>query len=173
VSAQGFQGAVLPAPRAHSALACVLALTIVILDQLTKWLIVAVVMQPPRIVELAPVLNLVLARNPGVSFGMLRLEGVWAPWLLSALALAIVVGLFIWQLKARSLWVSVNVGLIVGGAIGNVVDRVRSAGVTDFIDAHWGGLHWPAFNLADSAISVGVVLLLAESLFAGRKSPKT
>lgn len=173
MSAQGTNGAPSSAPRAHSALACALALGIVALDQLTKWLIVAVVMQPPRVIELAPVLNLVLARNPGVSFGMLRLEGASAPWLLSALALAIVVVLFVWQLKARSLWVSVNIGLIAGGAIGNVVDRVRVAGVTDFIDAHWGSLHWPAFNLADSAISVGVVLLLAESLFAGPKSPKS
>ncbi len=161
-------------PRnSSSALTLGLALLIVVLDQLTKWLIVAIVMQPPRIVILAPFLDLVLARNPGVSFGMLRFEGAAAPWLLAGLALAIVAGLFLWQRRAGSLWVSVNVGLIAGGAIGNVIDRLRDAGVTDFIDLHWGELHWPAFNLADSAICVGVALLLAEALFAKRESPKT
>ena len=147
-----------------SRLSFVLAALVIILDQLSKWWIVAVVMRPPHVVPLAPFLNLALARNRGVSFGMLRLEGPWGPWLLSAVALGVVVWLFLWQRRARSRWISASVGLIAGGALGNVVDRVFRHAVVDFIDAHLGAYHWPAFNLADSAITVGVVLLLFETL---------
>ena len=105
-----------------------------------------------------------LARNRGVSFGMLRLEGPWGPWLLSAAALAVVVWLFLWQRRARERWIAASVGLIAGGALGNVVDRLIRHAVVDFIDAYVGPYHWPAFNLADSAITLGVVLLLWETL---------
>ncbi len=152
-------------------LSLVLALLVILLDQLSKWWILAIVMHPPRVVELAPFLDLVLARNRGISFSLFRFDAPWGPWLLSALALVIVGWLFFWQWRARSRLVSAAVGLIAGGAIGNVADRLYSTAVTDFIDLHLGDYHWPAFNLADSAITVGVVLLLAEALFAkGEKS---
>lgn len=159
--------------RSATALTLVLAALVIGLDQLTKWLIVTVVMQPPRVIPLAPFFNLVLARNRGISFGMLHMDNEWGPWLLSALALAIVVWLFLWQRRAGSRWIAAAVGLITGGAVGNVVDRIVQQGVTDFLDFHWGTAHWPAFNLADSAITVGVALLLAEALFIKRESPKT
>jgi signal peptidase II len=156
-----------------TALALALAVLVILLDQLTKWLIVAVVMQPPRIVPILPVLDLVLVYNRGVSFGMLRAVGAWGPWLLSAGAVAIVAWLFLWQRRAGNLWIAAATGLIAGGALGNVVDRVARQAVTDFIDFHWGGWHFPAFNLADSAITVGVAVLLADALFVRREVPKS
>jgi signal peptidase II len=157
--------------RDTTRLALALAALVIILDQLSKWWILAVVMQPPRLVELTPFLDLVLARNRGISFSLFRFDEAWGPWLLSAGALVIVGWLFFWQWRARSRLISAAVGLIAGGAIGNVTDRLHSTAVTDFIDLHLGAYHWPAFNLADSAITVGVLLLLAEALFAtGEKS---
>lgn len=163
-----------PIPRrSTSALTLVLAALVILLDQLSKWLIAAVVMQPPRVISLTSFFNLVLVRNRGVSFGMLRMDNAWGPWLLSVLAVAIVVWLFLWQRRARSRWIAFAVGLITGGALGNVIDRIVERSVTDFLDFHWGTVHWPAFNLADSAITIGVALILAEALFIKRESSKT
>ena len=153
-----------PARPSTSRLAVGLAAAVVLFDQLSKWWITAVVMQPPRQIPLLPFLNLALARNRGVSFGLLRLEGPWGPWLLSAAALAVVIWLFLWQRRARDPWIAASVGLIAGGALGNVVDRLIRHAVVDFIDAYVGLYHWPAFNLADSAITLGVALLLWETL---------
>jgi signal peptidase II len=141
-----------------------IAVLVFALDQLTKWWIVTDVMDPLRILEITPFLNIVLVRNRGASFGMLNDGGEWGPWLLTALAVVIAVGLLVWLWRARSSWVAVALGMIIGGAAGNVIDRLRFGAVTDFLDAHWGELHWPAFNLADSAITVGVVILLADAL---------
>lgn len=160
-------------PRAPGALALALAALVVALDQASKWWIVAVVVPPPGGLPLAPFLNIVLTRNPGISFGMLQLLGAWGPWLLSGLALVIVVWLFLWQRRAGSRWISTAVGLIAGGALGNVLDRLDPRGVIDFIDVYAGAYHWPAFNLADSAITVGVALLIAEALFNRRERHKS
>lgn len=157
----------------RAGLALSLAVLVVALDQASKWWIVTALMTPPRVIPLGPFLNIVLTRNRGISFGMLRLEGAWAPWLLSGLALAVVVGLFIWQRRARSGWIATAVGLIAGGALGNVLDRLDARGVVDFIDVHAGAYHWPAFNLADSAITVGVAILIAEALFNRRERDKS
>ncbi|HLI12886.1 MAG TPA: signal peptidase II [Alphaproteobacteria bacterium] len=160
-------------PRPTTALAVTIAVLVIVADQLSKWWIVAVVMRPPRILPLTPFLNLVLATNTGVSFGMLRIESAWGPWLLSAFAVVVVVWLFLWQRRSGSRWIAAAVGLIAGGALGNVVDRLLNGAVTDFIDVYAGRYHWPAFNLADSAITIGVVIILAEALFSGRGSSKT
>lgn len=146
-----------------------LAALVIALDQASKWWIVTVVMNPPRVITLAPFLNVALTRNRGISFGLLRLEETWGPWLLSGLALVIAAWLFLWQRRARSRWISAAVGLIVGGALGNAVDRLDPRGVVDFIDLHAGAYHWPAFNLADSAITVGVAILIVEALFNRRE----
>ena len=157
---------------ATSGLTLAIAAAVILLDQLSKWWITAHVMTPPRVIPLLPWLNLALAANRGVSFGMLRLEGPWGPWLLSAFALAIVIWLFLWQRRARDPLIAASVGLIAGGALGNVADRLLRHAVVDFIDAHAGGYHWPAFNLADSALSLGVVLLVVDGLFEGRGKSK-
>ena len=152
--------------------ALLLALTVLVLDQLTKWAILAVVMQPPRVVEVLPFFNLVLTFNRGVSFGMFSGASVWQPWVLSGLSVVIVVGLLFW-LRGQTRWLpALSIGLIVGGAIGNVVDRLHIGAVVDFLDVHAFGWHWPAFNVADSGITVGVVLLVLDGLFWDREHGK-
>jgi len=142
--------------------ALLLAGLIIAADQFTKWLVMVEIMNPPRVIPVVPLLNIVMAWNTGVSFSMLRGTG---PWLLSALALTVSLGLLIWLGRLTHRLPGYAVGFIIGGAIGNVIDRLRFGAVFDFIDFYVGDWHWPAFNLADSAIFVGVVLLLFDSLF--------
>ena len=134
-------------------------------DQATKWWIVAVVMQPPRVISIAPFFNLVLGWNRGVSFGILNTDSAVAPWLLILVAAAIVIALAVWLTKAESRFVATALGFVIGGAVGNVIDRLTFGAVADFLDFHAFGYHWPAFNVADSAITVGAVALIADSLF--------
>jgi signal peptidase II len=148
------------------------ALLVLILDQLSKWLIVEVVMNPPQVIEMGPFLQIVMAWNRGVSFGMFNQESAWNVPLLSLLALVISGILLKWLWKSQGKWVPLAIGLIVGGALGNVIDRVRFGAVADFLYFHIDSLYWPAFNVADSGISVGAVMLVWDSLFAGKKSPK-
>ena len=134
-------------------------------DQATKWWIVWVVMHPPQVIRVAPFFNLVLGWNRGVSFGILNTDSAVAPWLLVLIASAIVVVLVVWLAKAESRFVAVALGFVMGGAAGNVIDRVRFGAVADFLDFHAFSYHWPAFNVADSAITVGAIALIADSLF--------
>ena len=144
------------------------ALTLV-LDQLTKWLVLFWVMDPPRVIPVLPFFNLVVVWNQGVSFGMFG-GGTVPPWAFVVLSGVIVVALLVWLRRADSLWTRIAIGLVIGGAIGNVVDRILFGAVFDFLDVHVAGWHWPAFNVADSAISIGAVLLLVESLLPERKT---
>lgn len=138
------------------------------LDQATKWWVLTHLMDPPRIIPVTPFLNLVLGWNRGVSFGLLSADHPATPWLLSSLALAVIAGLVVWTARDRRAGMTASVGFIAGGAMGNVVDRLRHGAVTDFLDFHVAGYHWPTFNLADTAIFVGVSLLL---LVGGRREP--
>jgi signal peptidase II len=120
------------------------------------------------VIEVIPgFFNLVMVWNRGISFGMLGGAGALPPWVLSAVAVAICIGLFFWLRAARGRWTAWAVGLVIGGAIGNVIDRARWGAVFDFADFYIGRWHWPAFNVADAAIVVGVLALLAESLMPG------
>ena len=148
------------------------AALIVAADQLSKWWILAGVMNPPTVIPVTPFFNIVLVWNRGVSFGILNQESAWLPWLLSALALAISAALFAWLVRADGRRLAAGLGLVIGGALGNVVDRLRFGAVVDFLDVHGWGYHWPAFNVADAAITVGVGLLLIDSLIAGRDGRK-
>ena len=146
-----------------------LAAAVLILDQITKWWIVFTVMQPPRVIPVTPFFNLVMGWNRGVSFGMLDSDSQAAAWILSLLALAITAALGVWLYRADRLRVAFGIGLVIGGAVGNVIDRVRWGAVADFLDLHWAGYHWPAFNVADSAITVGALVLILDSLFVREK----
>jgi len=145
-----------------------LSLLVVLLDQATKlWAVAAL-----RLYESLPVLpsfNLTLLYNRGAAFSFLSNAGGWQRWVLSALAALVSVWLVLWLrgLPAAQRWTAAAVSLVLGGALGNLVDRVVHGYVIDFIDVYYRQWHWPAFNVADSAITVGVVLLLVE-MFRGR-----
>ena len=149
-----------------------LAAAVIVLDQITKWYVVAVVLNPPRIIEVTSFFNLALVWNRGVSFGMLGGQDGAGAWILTLVALAIVAALVFWLRRADRPILAVALGMVIGGALGNVIDRVRLGAVADFLDFHVAGYHWPAFNLADSAITVGVVALVVPTLFPGPKAPK-
>ena len=93
-------------------------------------------------------------------------------WLISAFALIVAAGLGFWLYRTRRKWPALALGLIIGGALGNVIDRLRLGWVIDFIDFHVNTWHWPAFNIADAAITVGVGMLLIDGLFGTAKKPK-
>ena len=150
---------------AHVRIGLVVAALVATLDQGTKWLIVETVMQPPRIIPVTDFFNFVLGLNRGVSFGMLNMQSPMGRWILAGLALAITLALLVWMWRANKTLVVVGLGLIVGGAIGNVVDRVLVGAVVDFLDFHWAGYHWPAFNVADIAITSGAAALIWDSFF--------
>ncbi len=148
-----------------------IASLVLLADQLTKWWMLVEVMKPPRVMPLAPFLNIVLVMNPGVSFGMFGSAPQWVGWALVVFALAIAAALSIWLRDVTERLLAAGLGLVVGGAVGNVVDRVRFGAVVDFLDLHWGDFHWPAFNVADSAIAVGVALLVLDALKTRPGSP--
>jgi len=142
-----------------------LAALVISLDQLSKWWITDFIMQPPRIIPVTPFFNLVLGYNRGVSFGIFDSHFPFNQWLLSLVALAITAALVIWLARADKPWLVVTLGLIIGGAIGNVIDRLVDGAVIDFLDFHWGTHHWPAFNVADTGITMGAAALILDSLF--------
>lgn len=146
------------------------ALAVAGLDQALKAWMLLLVFDPPRILVLTPFFNLAPAWNRGVSFGFLAHGSDWAPWLLAAMAAAIALYLLRWLSRAESLQVAVALGLVLGGAVGNAIDRVRFGAVVDFLDFHAFGWHFWAFNLADSAITVGAGGLLLTSFLAERLS---
>jgi len=149
-----------------------LALLVLLLDQASKWVILHWVMDPPRVIEVTSFFNLVLVYNRGVSFGLLASDLWWKPFALAALALAIV-GLLLWWVRSQpGRLPRYGSGLIVGGAIGNMIDRFLHPGVVDFLDFHLADWHWPAFNVADAAIVCGVGLLLLDGLFGAQAEGK-
>ena len=142
-----------------------LALGVAVLDQLTKWWVLQT-FQPGGVLEVLPVFNLVLTFNEGAAFSFLSDAGGWQRWFFIGLTLIVVVALLVWlwRLSRTERWTALALSLVLGGALGNLVDRLRMGKVTDFLDFHWQGWHWPAFNLADSAITIGVAILLLISL---------
>lgn len=151
-------------------LGLLVAVPVVILDQLVKWWMLATLLDPLRTIQVTGFFNLVLVWNRGVSFGMFDVESRWGPVVLSGLALVIAACLVVWLRRVESRLVAAAIGLVLGGAIGNVIDRARYGAVVDFFDFHAFGYHWPAFNVADSAITIGVVLLLYDGVLAPRKA---
>lgn len=143
-----------------------LAGLIVILDQLTKqW--VSSVFSYGETLELLPILNLTLVHNMGAAFSFLSEAGGWQRWFFAIVSLVVSVVLVVWlsRLPSRQSLLSVALALVLGGAVGNLWDRVFLGYVVDFIDVHYQQYHWPAFNVADSAITIGAILLILESLF--------
>ena len=148
-----------------------LALVTAVLDQILKWWIVFAVMDPPRQVVVTPFFNLSMVWNRGMSFGLFAQDSPFTPWILSAIAIAITAVLVVWLYRTTDRWSAAAIGFVIGGALGNVIDRIRFGAVADFLDFHLAGYHWPSFNLADSAITVGVAMLLWEALISGKSRP--
>ena len=148
------------------------AAIVIAVDQLSKWLILTEVMNPPRVIEITGFLNLVLVSNKGVSFGLFSSAAVWAQPALASFAALVSILLVFWMRQAQHCFSAIFLGLVVGGALGNAIDRLLHEAVVDFLDFHVAGYHWPVFNIADSAITVGVIFIIAEGLFADRKKTK-
>lgn len=158
--------------RRPLAIGLVIAAVVVGLDQLTKWWIVEIVMTPPRVIEVTSFFNLVMGWNRGISFGLFNNDSPLNSWLLPLVIFLIVCFLTVWLLRARDGLVCMALGLIIGGALGNFIDRLRYGAVADFLDVHAYGYHWPAFNVADAAITVGALVLVWDSLFAREEASK-
>jgi signal peptidase II len=147
----------------------------VIADQASKWVMLEVVgmRDDNRIIHVLPVFDLVMWWNHGTSFSMFRTDSAWGPYVFSLTALAIVGGLVLWLSRITSPILAAALGAVIGGAIGNVVDRWRFGAVADFLYWHIGEYGWPAFNIADSLIVVGVGILVLDGMFVSHKTDKT
>ncbi|MBF0219961.1 MAG: signal peptidase II [Gammaproteobacteria bacterium] len=145
-----------------------LSLAVLVIDQITKQLADALLtyMQP---VALLPLFNFTLMYNSGAAFSFLSDAGGWQRWFFTAIALTVSTALVIWITRLqRQQWpLAMALALILGGAIGNLIDRLIFGHVIDFIDIYYQQWHWPAFNVADAAISIGAALLLIDTLFGG------
>lgn len=142
-----------------------LALLLLVLDQLSKWWVLANY-QPYEVESLLPVFNMTLVFNKGAAFSFLSDAGGWQRWFFTGLSSVVSMALLVWLLRLKSdeRLTAVSLALILGGALGNLIDRIRLGQVVDFLDFHWQQWHWPAFNLADSAITIGVIFMLLSSL---------
>jgi signal peptidase II len=148
-----------------------LSVIVVIADQISKAWIVHHFAEF-EFVSLLPILDITRMHNVGAAFSFLASASGWQRWLFIALAVAVSVGIIVWLVRLqRSAQVLLPCGLalVLGGAVGNVVDRIRLGYVIDFIHFHWDRAYFPAFNVADSAITVGAACLLLDALFEGRR----
>ncbi len=152
-------------------IAYALAVVVIVVDQIVKaWVLNGLGLGDGHAVPVFGPLQLSLVRNEGVSFGFLQGAPDLSRWLLSIFSLVVSIGLAIWALRLEKTWTAVAVGFVIGGALGNMIDRVRLGSVTDFVDVHQLGFFPWVFNVADSAITVGVILLLIESVMAPKKA---
>ncbi|HPF59347.1 MAG TPA: signal peptidase II [Candidatus Competibacteraceae bacterium] len=140
---------------------------VIVLDQVTKYLAeTLLVMHQP--VAVMPSFNLMLTYNTGAAFSFLAQAGGWQRWFFLGLGSLVSIGLVIWltRLKSQEKWLAAALALILGGAVGNLIDRAWLGQVIDFIQLYYDRWYWPAFNIADSAIFAGAALLVVESLWA-------
>lgn len=159
-----------PTPRYGELRWLWLSLIVVIADQVSKALISAQ-LHPFDSIKVLPVFNIVLLHNTGAAFSFLANQPGWQRWFFIALALAITAGIVIWMSRLssrRDRWIPGGLALVAGGAIGNVIDRIWHGYVIDFIQVHYQQWYYPAFNVADSAITVGAVILVLDGLFRNR-----
>jgi len=149
------------------------ALLVAVADQVSKLWILDLFAGGPAPIEVAPFFNLVLTWNRGMSFGLFNSDNALNALIFTAVAAAIVTGLVLWLRRVEQTLLALAIGLVIGGAIGNVIDRLlpsRHHAVVDFLDFHLAGWHFYVFNLADAAISVGVGLMLIDSLLVQRRA---
>jgi signal peptidase II len=142
-----------------------LSLIILILDQITKtWVSTHLSFNQP--VNILPYFDLRLLHNTGAAWSILADQGGWQRWFLSGLAIIVSIVIMVWltRLDSKQRWLACGLALILGGALGNVMDRIIYGYVVDFIDIYYQAWHWPAFNIADIGISIGAVMLLIDAI---------
>ena len=149
-----------------------LSAAVLVVDQWTKSLVETHLSTGPPQVIIPGFLDLIYVRNSGIAFGLFaagsNTAGVMILTLLGVVALGLVL-LYFWKTPAANRWVLVSLSLILGGAVGNLLDRALSGSVTDFIEVYVGSYHWPTFNAADSAISIGIVMMVIDALWLERR----
>lgn len=164
-----------PAPKPNALAWLGLSFVLIMLDLWTKQLALTHLQpyRPEPVIE--GLLNLTLVFNPGAAFSFLADAGGWQTWFFSALAIVIagLLGFWLRQTRRDDWRQALPFALVIAGALGNLHDRLRHGHVIDFIDVHWRSYHWPAFNVADSCIVVGAVLLVLFSLLGPARSPDT
>ena len=142
-----------------------LTIVVVVIDQLTKY-VASVSLELHQPIAVMPMLNWTLMHNPGAAFSFLHDAGGWQRWFFSVIAITVSVVIILWikKLERHEKWQAIALALILGGAIGNVIDRVWLGYVVDFIDVYYQHWHWPAFNIADSAIFIGVAMIITDGI---------
>jgi signal peptidase II len=149
-----------------------LSLAVIVLDQLSKWF-VASHMQVYQTRYVMPVFNIALLHNTGAAFSMLAGQPGWQRWFFIVLALGVAGLIATWMVRmpaTATRWMAAGLALVAGGALGNVWDRLVQGYVVDFLQFHWQGWFFPAFNVADSAITVGAIMLILDGMFLQRRS---
>ena len=147
-----------------------LSIVVIVLDQLTKQLASSYLSyQQP--LQVMPFFDLTLTHNRGAAFSFLSSAGGWQRWFFTAMAMFVSIAIILWmkRLEPNQKWLAAALALVLGGAIGNVWDRLTLGYVVDFIDIYYKQWHWPAFNVADSAICVGAIMLVIDALYFSRK----
>lgn len=144
-----------------------LSLVVVVLDQATKLAASAYLAVQAAPLEVLPYFNLFLVHNAGAAFSLLAMAGGWQRWFFIVVTILVVWFLTVWlgKLPAEQKLSAVGIALVIGGAVGNFIDRLFLGYVVDFIDLHYQNYHWPTFNIADSAITIGVLLLIGLAVF--------
>lgn len=142
-----------------------LSVVVVILDQITKYT-ASTSLEMYKPIAVMPMFNWTLMHNTGAAFSFLADEGGWQRWFFAIIALVVSIVIVLWikRLEQHEKWQAIALALILGGALGNVIDRIRLGYVVDFIDVYYQQWHWPAFNIADSAILIGVAMIIFEGI---------
>jgi signal peptidase II len=155
-------------------LAYILAIIVFIFDQVTKWIVsVPLALQARGQMEILPIFNLTWVENNGISLGLLNATTPTGRWMLVAMTAAIAIGVAWWITREEKRGDQLALSLVLGGALGNIVDRVRHGYVVDFADLHFGAFRpFLVFNVADAAISIGVVILLLRAFLLREKAPE-
>jgi signal peptidase II len=157
----------MPEARAHWTRWLAVSAAVIVLDLATKaWVSAAFTLGEAR--EVTPFFNLVLMHNTGAAFSFLAQAGGWQRWFFTGITIVISAAILVMLRRRHGRGVSLGLALVLGGALGNLYDRLMLGHVVDFIQVHAAGYYWPAFNVADSAICVGVAILIWDSLRAGR-----
>lgn len=165
----GVLAKLIPPLYANNAVWFLIAVVVIILDQWSKLSIEAALQYGQRI-EVLPIFNLTLAYNPGAAFSFLADAGGWQRWFFTGIAIVASVVLSIWVLSLKNQrWLAVALSLVLGGALGNLYDRIAYGHVIDFLDFHYANTHFPAFNIADSAITAGAIMLIIDMLLEWKR----